>query len=260
MTAFGGIVLLALSAGLILGSFIAALTLRWPAGRSIVHGRSHCDSCHAMLGARDLVPVLSHAWLRGRCRHCGTAIAPRHLWIELAGGGVGALALALHPDATGFAGAVFGWGLLALAILDVEHFWLPDRLTIPLGMAGIVAGLWLAPPLADRAIGAVAGFAVLAGIAWGYRALTGRVGIGGGDPKLFAALGAWLGWQLLPWLLLLAAILGLVLAGVDAVRGHAVGGQTRLPLGALLAVAAWPLWLLFPTGLSDAESLAMPLP
>lgn len=230
-------------AGIILGSFIAALTLRWPAGRSIATGRSCCDGCGATLGPRDLVPVLSFVVLRGRCRHCGAAIAPRHLWVELAAGGIGAVSLAVHPDIDGVAGALFGWGLLALAILDVEHFWLPDRITLPLGIAGLAAGACIDPPLLDRAIGAAAGFASLAIIAFAYKRASGRTGLGGGDPKLLAAIGAWLGWTALPFVLLLAASLGLVLASLDRLRGRPVTRQTRVPLGALLAIAAWPLWL-----------------
>jgi len=230
-------------AGLILGSFIAALTLRWPAGRRVSAGRSQCDSCGATLGVPDLILVLSFAILRGRCRHCGAAIAPRHLWIEIAAGGIGALSFAIHPDLDGVGGAVFGWSLLALAILDVENFWLPDNITLPLALVGVAAGVWLDPPLLDRAIGAAIGFVSLAVFAFTYTSITGRTGLGGGDPKLLAAIGAWLGWPALPVVLLLAASLGLALAGLDRLRGRPVTGQTRLALGALLAAVAWPLWL-----------------
>jgi leader peptidase (prepilin peptidase)/N-methyltransferase len=246
MTLAGGLAGLIIGgiAGLIVGSFIAALTWRWPQGRSIATGRSACDACGQGLGPLELVPVLSLLWQRGRCRHCGVGIAPRHLWIELAAGGIGALALAVHPGSVGLCGALFGWGLLALAVLDAEHQWLPDRITLPLLALGLVAGLWLAPPLADRAIGAVIGFASLALIGGGYQRVTGRVGMGGGDPKLFAAIGAWLGWFPLAFVLLLAALLGLVLALADRLRGRPVGRHSRVAFGALLAVAAWPLWLL----------------
>ncbi len=237
---------LGLVAGLILGSFIAALTARWPQGRSIATGRSRCDHCDAVLAPRDLVPVFSYVMLRGRCRACGGRIAPRHLAIELAAGGIGALALALHPDGGGVAGAVFGWGLLALLVLDSEHLWLPDALTLPLLAAGLAAGYWLPPALADRAIGAAVGFATLALIAFGYKALTGRIGLGGGDPKLFGAIGAWLGWTLLPLVLLLATSLGLALVGYDRLAGRAVTRHSRVPLGSLLAAAGWLLWLVGP--------------
>ena len=239
MIAFAGAV-----AGLIIGSFIAALTWRWPQGRSIAAGRSTCDACGQVLGAFDLVPVLSHVWLRGRCRHCGVVIARRHLLIELAAAGIGAVALALHPGAVGVGGAVFGWGLLALAVLDVEHYWLPDRITLPLLALGLAAGVWLAPALVDRAIGAAIGYASLTLVGGGYRRVTGRIGMGGGDPKLFAAIGAWLGWFPLAFVVLLAALLGLALALADRLRGGAVGRHSRLAFGALLAVAAWPFWLL----------------
>ena len=231
-------------AGLIIGSFIAALTWRWPLGRSIAHGRSACDSCGHLLGPLELVPVLSLLWLRGRCRHCGVSIAPRNLCIEIASGGIGALALGLHPGAIGVSGALFGWGLLALSVLDAEHYWLPDRLTLPLLALGLTAGLWLAPSLADRVIGGTVGFAGLALVGSGYQLATGRTGLGGGDPKLFAAIGAWLGWFPLAFVLLLAALLGLALALADRIRGRAVGRHSRLAFGALLAVAAWPFWLL----------------
>ncbi len=235
---------LGLIAGLIFGSFIAALTQRWPQGRSIAAGRSRCDHCDTVLPARDLVPVISFIALRGRCRHCGAAIAPRHLGIEIAAAGIGVASLALHPDVAGLAIAGLGWALLLLVITDVEYFWLPDAVTLPLGLAGLAVGL--PPALSDRLIGAAAGFASLWLVAAAYKALTGRTGLGGGDPKLFAAIGAWLGWQLLPPVLLLAALLGLALVGYDRLSGRPVTRYSRVPLGAMLAAAAWPMALAAP--------------
>ncbi|NJC07129.1 prepilin peptidase [Polymorphobacter fuscus] len=133
--------------------------------------------------------------------------------------------------------------LLALLVLDVEYFWLPDRLTVPLAAMGLAAGIWLPPSVPDRLIGAAAGFASLAGIAYAYRVMTGRVGLGGGDPRLFAAIGAWLGWVALPFVLLLAASFGLALVAYDRLRGRAITRHSRIPLGALLAAAAWLLWV-----------------
>jgi leader peptidase (prepilin peptidase)/N-methyltransferase len=236
------------AAGLVFGSFIAALTARWPAGRSIAAGRSHCDHCDTTLGPTELVPVASFIALGGRCRHCGGSIAPRHLGIELAAAAIGALALFVAPDATGWLGAAFGWGLLALAILDVEHFWLPDRLVLPLGLAGLAASLLAPPDLASRLIGAAAGYAALAALAALYRRRTGRTGLGGGDPKLLGAIGAWLGWQALPFVLVMAASLGLLLVLLDRLAGREVTRHSRVPLGALLAAAAWPLWLMASLG------------
>lgn len=234
---------LGLLAGLIFGSFIAVLTQRWPAAGSVVHGRSKCDSCGHVLAARDLVPIFSMMALKGRCRTCNGAIDMRHTWIELAGGGIGAVALGVHPGMVGVTGAALGWGLLVIAILDVEHYWLPDRVTLPLAALGLLAGFIDGPPVGVRIVGALAGYAVLFATAGGYRLVTGRRGMGGGDPKLFAAIGAWLGWLPLPFVLLLAALLGLALVGLDHLRGRPVNRLARLPFGALLAVSAWPVWL-----------------
>lgn len=247
--------LLAGVAGLLIGSFIAALTWRWPRARRISAGRSRCDNCDKRLGVRDLVPVFSFLALRGRCRHCGAAIAKRHIAIELAAATIGAVALAAAPGAAGMAGAVFGWAMLALLIFDVEHFWLPDRLTLPLLVVGLVGGLWLDPPAVDRLIGALAGFAILTVIATGYRWRTGRDGMGGGDPRLLAAIGAWLGWSPLPLVLFAAAALGLLLVAVDRARGQAVTRHSRVAFGALLAASAWLAWLVgtSPGGLISAS-------
>lgn len=231
--------------GLIAGSFLAALSARWPQGRSVLAGRSACDSCAAPLGPFELVPLLSYAAQRGRCRRCGARIDPRHPAIELAAALLGGVALAAFPGAAGPVSALLGWWLLLIAILDLEHHWLPDRLTlplIPLGLAAAWAGI--GPPLPDRAAGAAIGWAALVLIAWLYRRLRGREGMGGGDPKLFGALGAWVGaWQL-PAILVGAGLLGLAALLAMQLRGEAVSATSRLPLGVLMAVAAWPVWLI----------------
>jgi len=231
--------------GAIVGSFLATILVRWPAGQSALGGRSRCDTCAAPLRPRDLIPLVSFALARGRCRGCGAAIDPRHPAMELAAAMVGAAALIAHAPPLALVTAGFGWALLLLIALDAEHHWLPDRLTlplIPLGLAAAWAGF--GPPLAERALGAALGWLVLSALAWGYRALRAREGLGGGDPKLLAALAAWLGvWQL-PFLLLGAGLLGLGAVALLRLRGAAVTATSRLPLGALMALAAWPLWLL----------------
>jgi len=230
--------------GAMVGSFLATILIRWPQERSALGGRSACDACGAKLGAGDLVPVLSFLLARGRCRACGARIDPRHLGMELAAAMVGAVALAAHGWPLGGATALLGWWLLLIAALDVEHHWLPDALTwplIPLGLA--VAWLGFGPPLVDRAIGAAAGGIGLWLIAALYRLARGREGMGGGDPKLLAGIGAWLGWIQLPFVLLLAGVLGIAAALLMRARGREVAATTRLPLGALMALAAWPLWL-----------------
>ncbi len=234
--------------GAIFGSFIAALVVRWPQGRSVMHGRSACDACDHVLGPAELVPLVSFGVQRGRCRHCGARIDPQHVWIEFAALVIGVAAGWLVPSWVGFAGALFGWLLLVLAALDVAAFWLPDRLTALLALAGLAMGAaGIDPALADRLIGGIAGYGVLAVIAWGYKAWRGREGMGGGDPKLLGAIGFWLGWRMLPAVLVIASLVGLGVALFAHLTGRPIARDTALPFGALLAVAAYPAWLVMIT-------------
>lgn len=231
--------------GLAIGSFLATILIRWPAGRSALGGRSACDACAARLGPLDLVPLLSWLVRRGRCRACGAAIDPRHVAVELAAALIGIVAALAHPLPLALVTAMLGWWLLLIAALDLEHQWLPDPLTLPLLALGLIAG-WagFGPPLAERAAGAAIGWAVLTAIAFLYRRLRGREGMGGGDPKMFGAIGAWLGAWNLPAILLGAGLLGLAAVLAMRLRGEEVSATSRLPLGTLLALAAWPAWLL----------------
>lgn len=156
---------------------------------------------------------------------------------------IGALAIGMMPSLEGLGWTLMGWILLTLAILDWRHFWLPDALTMPLAFLGFTLGLWTTDVmLIDRVIGAMAGYGSLLVIAVGYRALRGRDGLGLGDAKLLGALGAWFGWQVLPFLLLIAATLGLI---VMVLAGRAKNATARVPLGSFLALAAMPAWLLW---------------
>jgi leader peptidase (prepilin peptidase) / N-methyltransferase len=169
--------------------------------------------------------------------------------VELAAAGIGLAAILALPDWFGLAGALFGWALLALFLLDAEHFWLPDRLTLPLAALGLAVGVgqW-----EDRIIGLVAGFLSLSAIRVSYRLIRKREGMGGGDPKLFAAIGAWLGWAYLPLVLIGASMIGLMVVALRAVQGKPVSGDVALPFGALMAVSAFLAWLL--------AASAIPLP
>ncbi|WP_260598611.1 prepilin peptidase [Sphingomonas endolithica] len=230
--------------GALLGSFIATLVIRWPQERSVIHGRSHCDTCDMTLQARDLVPLLSAALARGRCRWCGAAIDPMHWQIELAALWIGCVAGLAVAEPAALAGAVFGWLLLTLAALDIVAFWLPDRLTGTLAVVGVATGLLgVTPDMTDRLIGGVAGYASLWAIGAGYKALRGRAGLGGGDPKLLGAIGLWLGWAMLPAVLLLAALTGLALVLIGTASGRSARMDDKAPFGALLAIAAYPAWL-----------------
>ncbi|HEV2567775.1 A24 family peptidase [Sphingomonas sp.] len=230
--------------GAIVGSFLATAAIRWPAGEQAASGRSRCDHCRRTLSPFDLIPIVSFLVRRGRCASCGKAIDRKHLLIEIASAAIGGLSFSLAPGLAGVGGAVFGWGLLLLAVLDVEHFWLPDRATGTLTLLAIAFGAAGAAPFPnDRLIGMAAGFLSLWLIGRAYRLVRKREGLGGGDPKLFGAIGAWLGWAALPTVFLLAGLAGIGSALLARARGEAISATTSLPLGALLAVAAWPVWL-----------------
>ncbi len=227
-----------------MGSYIAALTQRWGRGEAN-RGRSCCETCSHTLAARDLVPLLSYMVLKGKCRHCDAAIGARAFWAELTAAIIGALAFGLNAGPIGLGGALFGWALLALFLLDLEHFWLPDRIVLPLGALGLAMGIG---SFQDRLIGLVGGFLALELIRRSYSAFRGTQGMGGGDPKLFAAIGAWLGWVALPFVLLGASLIGLGSAIIMASRGTEIERTSALPFGALMAVAAFAYWLAHAAG------------
>jgi len=228
--------------GLIFGSFLAALAMRWPEGRSVLSGRSHCDGCERPLRASELVPVVSALASRGRCRRCGVAIDPLHMGMELGCAAIGmAAVLAAGPSLAALGWMALGWTLLTLAVLDARHYWLPDALTLPLLALGlIVAPAVTGVTVRDAVIGAGVGYGTLYLLALSYRALRGRDGLGLGDTKLLAALGGWFGWQALPCLLLMASMLALIWVAARAMTGAAVDRTTRIAFGLFLCVAAVP--------------------
>jgi leader peptidase (prepilin peptidase) / N-methyltransferase len=229
-------------AGAIIGSFLALVAARLPDGRQVVGGRSACDACGSTLGPLELVPLLSVLALRGRCRGCGAAI-PAFTWImELLAGLVGLLAVLLARVPADLVWAVFGWLLLLLAALDLRHYWLPQRLTVLLALSGIAALFITRGDVAASLIGGAAGFLGLEAVRLGYRALRGREGMGGGDPLLLGGIGLWMGWQALPFVVIVASLVGFALIALWKLRGAEVGAATRVPLGACLAIAAIGVW------------------
>ncbi len=219
-----------------IGSFLGVLIRRLPEGRPVALARSACPACGVALAAQDLVPLLSYAALRGRCRRCGAAIGRFHPAIELAAMAVAGWAAWADPDRV-WADCLLGWGLLALAWIDWEHFRLPDALNLPLIPAGLLAA-WIEDPdaLLDRALAAVLGYALFRGVAWSYRRLRGREGLGQGDAKLLAVAGAWLGIAGLPDVLLIAALSGI---GLAFTRGRQALAGAPIPFGPALALGIW---------------------
>lgn len=241
-------VLIGALTGAIFGSYIATLVLRWPQGKQASSGRSACDGCGHVLGAMELIPIVSWMAQRGQCRHCSAKIDPVHPRTEAAAAVIGGLAFALSPNAGGAALALLCWQLLALALLDARHYWLPHRLSALLAISGLVGGgvmmasLGISASLIDRLIGGAAGFAGLWVIGAVYARARGQQGLGGGDAPMLGAIGLWTGWAALPFILLLASLTGLAVGLVsrnwaaDAASGEH-WRQQRLPLGTLLAIA-----------------------
>ena len=236
--------LCAVLVGLILGSFLNVVITRLPQGESLWAPGSRCPRCRQPLAWHDNIPLVSYFLLRGRCRQCRAAIPWRYPLVELAGGlMVLALWRTFPHQLILLAYGPFCLALVALTAIDLEHRLLPDAITIP----GIVLGLLLSlvlPHLAflEAAAGALGGAALFAGIAWLYEKLTGRRGLGWGDVKLLALIGATLGLGALPWVILISAGLG-TLAGLLQVMGKDSGARRQwrtlsLPYGPFLAIGA----------------------
>jgi leader peptidase (prepilin peptidase) / N-methyltransferase len=231
----------------LIGSFLAVVALRLPQGRGFVGGRSSCDSCGHVLGARDLVPLASHVASGGRCRYCGATIDPIHLVVEAGALQIAVWAAFVTSGWVFLASCLLGWTLLLLSAIDWRTGFLPDVLTLPLVAAGLAVSYAIDPAaLLDHGIGAVAGFVGFALIAELYRRLRGRDGLGLGDAKLLAASGAWLSWEALPGVVLIAAALGLGAVLVRSRAGKPIDATSRIAFGPALAGATWLVWLYGP--------------
>ncbi|MCC5826218.1 A24 family peptidase [Alkalimonas sp.] len=213
--------------------------------------RSACPSCQAPIAAWDNIPVLSWLWLRGRCRHCGTAISARYPLVE---GLTGLLSLLIAwqfgPTLTTLVYLLVLWSLIALSFIDLDKMLLPDQITLPL--------LWLAllfsltsygPTSADAIIGAAAGYLSLWSVYWGFKLLTGKEGMGYGDFKLLAVFGALLGWQQLPLIILLSSAVGAVLGSLLLLL-QGKDKSTPIPFGPYIAIAGF-VAMLFGQQLTD---------
>jgi leader peptidase (prepilin peptidase) / N-methyltransferase len=229
------------------GSFLGVLIRRLPEGRPVVWSRSVCEHCGTVLRPAELAPLLGWALARGRCRHCGRALGWFYPTVELAAVAVVLIALAADDIGPVWLDCLLGWWLLALAWIDLRRWVLPDALTLPLIVAGLLAALALDPDdLVARALGAALGYLVLRLVGSVYLRLRGREGLGQGDAKLFAAAGAWLGALALPQVILVAAVVALAAAAGLRLVGARIGAQTALPFGPFLALAIWALWLFGP--------------
>ena len=201
--------------------------------------RSRCPHCGHQITALENVPVLSWLCLRGKCRQCRTPIPVRYPAVELLTGVLTAASVwHLGFGITGIAAALFCCVLVALTFIDLDTQLLPDSLTLPLMWGGLLLNLTSGAmaPLSDAVIGAMAGYLSLWSVYWLFRLLTGREGMGYGDFKLLAALGAWFGWQALPAIILMSSVIGAVV-GVSLIVFRNHGRQQPIPFGPYLAGA-----------------------
>lgn len=246
--------------GLLIGSFLNVVIYRIPrmmqresdnyvaheSGRELPHTdrfnlmvpRSSCPHCGHQITALENIPVISWLVLRGKCRACKAPISPRYPLVELATGLLsGALVWTFGSGWIGLATLLFGYLLLAMTFIDFDTQLLPDDLTYPLLWAGLLVNLnGTFVPLRDAVIGAAAGYLALWSIYWLFKLATGKEGMGYGDFKLLAALGAWLGWTMLPTIILLSSVVGAVV-GISLIVFARHGRDKPIPFGPYLAAA-----------------------
>jgi leader peptidase (prepilin peptidase)/N-methyltransferase len=249
--------------GLLVGSFLNVVILRMPTRLfhdwrcqcrelleidesestppGLVVQRSHCPRCGATIRWYDNIPVVSWLALGRRCRSCGEPISWRYPLVELITAILSAVVI-LHFGATpeGAAALVFTWALIAATGIDFDHQLLPDQITLPLLWLGLGLNLWLGlfASLEEAVIGAIAGYLALWSVFHLFKLLTGKEGMGFGDFKLLAALGAWMGWQVLPVVILLASFVGAV-SGIAIMIATRRGKEVPIAFGPYLAAAGW---------------------
>jgi leader peptidase (prepilin peptidase) / N-methyltransferase len=220
---------------------------------NLLRPRSRCPHCGHPIGALQNIPVLSWLLLRGRCGHCAAAIPIRYPLVELLSGLLAAAAIwRFGVTAAGGAALLLTFFLIALTFIDLDTRLLPDDLTLPLLWLGLLVNLWgTFVPVADAVVGAMVGYAILWSVFWLFKLATGKEGMGYGDFKLLAALGAWFGWQAIPSIILLAAVVG-ASVGIAMIVFRKHGRDVPIPFGPYLAGAgllalyfAQPLGALF---------------
>ncbi len=256
------VVLCALVLGLLVGSFLNVVIHRLPimmqrdwraqareyldlpieptSTFNLVLPNSHCPQCDHEIRPWENIPLVSWLALRGKCSSCRAPISSRYPLVELLCGVLSGY-VAWHFGFSWQAGAmlVLTWGLLAMSMIDVDHQLLPDSLVLPLLWLGLIVNYFgLFAPLPDAVWGAVAGYLCLWSVYWLFKLVTGKEGMGYGDFKLLAMLGAWGGWQVLPLTILLSSVVGAVL-GTIMLRMQRADSGTTIPFGPYLAIAGW---------------------
>ncbi len=201
---------------------------------------SRCPHCGHKIKPWENVPIISYIFLRGKCANCKTGISPRYPIIELVTGLLSvAVIYYVGVKWSGLAALIFTWSLIALTMIDLDTYLLPDDITLPLLWLGLIANSFGAfTDLPSALWGAIAGYLALWSVYKLFKLLTGKEGMGYGDFKLLAALGAWMGWQMLPQIILLSSLVGAVIGiGMIVIRGR--DKNIPIPFGPYLAIAGW---------------------
>ena len=226
--------------GLAVGSFLNVCIYRIPLKKSIVSPPSSCPQCGSRIRFYDNIPVLSYLLLLGRCRQCRARISLRYPLVELIVGLLSAaLFLALGPSLPYLFLFLFTAALVAIAFIDLDHKIIPDVISLPGILVGLIFSFFPSAGLSpvDALIGAVGGAAFLLLVGVAFEKVTGREGMGGGDVKLLAMIGAWMGWKALPFILLLSSFTGAVIGGLSLAVSRQ-GMRSRIPFGPFLALGA----------------------
>lgn len=209
-----------------------------PSNYNLVVPRSACPKCGYRIGALQNIPVISYLVLRGKCAKCNNPISARYPVIEaISGLFAGYVAWHFGFGMAAVAAMLFAWSLIALTVIDIDTQLLPDSITLPLLWIGLLFNIpGTFAPLSSAIIGAVAGYLSLWSVYWLFKLATGKEGMGFGDFKLLAAIGAWLGWKLLPLVILLSSFVGAVI-GIILIVSQRHGRNVPIPFGPYLAAA-----------------------
>ncbi len=227
--------------GACVGSFLNVCICRLPVNESVVSPPSHCRACKALLPWHDNLPLLGYLMRRGRCGSCGEKFSIRYFMVELL---TGLLAVVLTwqfgPSLTTLGYFAFAAALVVITFIDLDHQIIPDVISLPGVLAGLLFSLLSPLPtltLWTSFIGALVGGGTLLAVALGYQLLTGREGMGGGDVKLLAMIGAFLGWRAIPFTIFIASLLGSIV-GVTAMIRNRADSKLALPFGPFLSFGA----------------------
>ncbi len=205
---------------------------------NLVLPRSACPACGHRIAALENIPLVSYLALRGKCSACGVSITPRYPLVEaLTAALSGFIAWRYGFSWQTLAALGFVWAMIALAFIDLDTFYLPDDITLPLVWAGLLVNVGgVFADLQSAVIGAAAGYLALWLVFWGYKLATGKDGMGYGDFKLLAAIGAWLGWKMVPVVILLSSLVGAVV-GISLIVFARHGRNVPIPFGPYLVLA-----------------------